>query len=75
MKTFGWRSGFIVTRTKNIDEHTFREMHGDLWVLALSVAGHDSDGLSFDLHNPIETQKFLQLQKNDVYLAYLIVEP
>lgn len=75
MKTFGWRSGFIVTRTKEIDEHTFREMHGDLWVLALSVARHDNDGVSFDLHNPVDTQKSLHLQKDDVYLAYLIVEP
>ena len=75
MKTFGWRSGFIVTRTKEIDERTFREMYGDLWVLALSVARHDSDGLSFDLHDPVETHQPLQLQKNDVYLAYLIVEP
>jgi hypothetical protein len=64
-----------VTRTKEIDEDTFREMHGDLWVLALSVARHDSEGLSFDLHNPVETHKSLQLQENDVYLAYLIVEP
>ena len=75
MKTFGWLSGFIVTRTKEIDEHTFSEMHGDLWVLALSVGRHDGDGLSFDLHNPAEAHNSLQLQKNDVYLAYLIVEP
>ena len=75
MKTFGWRSGFIVTRTKEIDKHTFTEMHGDLWVLALSVARHGSEGASFDLHNPPATHESLYLQKNDVYLAYLIVEP
>lgn len=64
-----------MTRTTEIDEHTFREKHDDSWVLALSVARLGSEGQSFDLHDPIKAHKSLHFQKNDVYLAYPIVEP
>ena len=64
-----------MTRTKEIDEHTFREKHDDLWVLAPSVARHGGEGPSFDLHDPIKAHKSLHFQKNDVYLAYPTVEP
>lgn len=64
-----------MTRTEEIDEDTFREKHGDLWVLVPSVARHGSEGQSFDLNDPIKAHKSPHFQKNDVYLAYPIVEP